>query len=189
MMPTQLHSQARMMNYIAIVTSLVTFFRAFGGIIGLAIMSSVVNNKVVSALSPYFTSGFSSSSIDSLSSIQSLPPEILALVQNAFSDGIRWAYIALLPFACISAIGSFFLREVKIERSEEERTESERRRNGKDEELGNVATGGNSEPSGGETAEQTGVITTHPPRIKVYGPVTAVIWCIQALADKMGWRK
>src|SRR6266496_944804 len=113
-MPTQLHSQARMMQYLAIVTSLVSFFRSLGGIIALTLMSSVVNNKIASAI----PSG--QSTFNSLNSIQSLPPTILKDVRDAFSDAIRWAYVALIPFVAIAAIGGFFLREVKITRTPEE---------------------------------------------------------------------
>src|ERR1700738_2535531 len=118
-MPSQLHSQARMMHYLAIVTSLVSFFRSMGGILALTLMSSVVNNKVSSAFALSGNSG-QTTSYTSLNSIQSLPPAVIAQVQDAFSEAIRWAYIALLPFVCIAAISSLFLREVKIERSPEE---------------------------------------------------------------------
>src|SRR5271170_814733 len=136
-MPTQLHSQARMMHYLAIVTSLVSFFRSLGGILALTLMSSVVNNKIASA----FPSGQSmASSFNSLTSIQQLPPDILAQVQNAFSDAIRWAYVALIPFVCIAAIGCFFLREVKITRSAEEEAERQAKLGKVDPELGRLSS-------------------------------------------------
>jgi hypothetical protein len=162
-----------MMHYIAIVTSLVSFFRCLGGILALTLMSSVVNNKI----SSYFPSGHASSSISSLPSIQSLPPSLLTEVQDVFSNAIRWAYVALIPFVSIAAIGSFFLREVKIERSTEEEVQREEERKKEDAELGQVPN------NDGEVAR------THRPRIRVFGPVTAIIWCCQAIGDKMGWRK
>jgi hypothetical protein len=173
-MPTQLHSQARMMHYLAIVTSLVSFFRCLGGILGLTIMSSVVNNKVSDALPSYGSSG---SSLNSLNSISNLPPEVLTAVHNAFSNAIRWAYIALIPFVSIAAIGCFFLREVKIERSPEEIARREQEKTRQDAELGQV------------TNENGEVTRTHRPRIKVYGPIGGIIWIGQAIGDKMGWRK
>jgi CBS domain containing-hemolysin-like protein len=189
-MPTQLHAQARMMQFLAIVTSLVSFFRCLGGILALTIMSSVVNNKISDAFTSSSlansTSNSSSSSLNSLGSIQSLPPDTLIRVQDAFSDAIRWAYIALLPFVCIAAISAFFLREVKIERSVEDEQRREAERNG-DGEMGTSAVG----PS---TAGQSGVgggsaVVGRKPRIKIYGPFGAIIWCCQAIGDKMGWRK
>jgi hypothetical protein len=175
-MPVQLHSQARMMHYLAIVTSLVSFFRTLGGIFALTIMSSVVNNKISDALSSI--SGANSSSLNSLGSIQNLPPSLRNSVQDAFSDAIRWAYIALLPFVCIAALSSLLLREVKIERSSEEQTRRNTERRKEDAELGETVTPVTGTPP-----------PSHPRRIKIRGPVGAIIWCFQALGDRMGWRK
>lgn len=175
-MPTQLHSQARMMHYIAIVTGIVSFFRSLGGVVGLTLMSSVVNNKVSNA---FANSPVANSNLSSLSSIQNLSPSVLSAIQGAFADAIHWAYIAILPFACISAISCFFLREVKIERSREEEQRKEERQKATDAELGDVPQGSNISGSPRE----------HKPRIKVYGPIGGIIWLLQALGDKMGWRK
>ena len=142
-------------------------------------MSSVVNNKVSAALSSFFPSGLSSSSLNSLNSIQSLPPPVLAIVQNAFSDAIQWAYIALLPFVCIAAISTFFLREVKIEGSAKEEARRAAKQNQQDEELGQIRN---------ENREAV-VTQTRRPRHRIYGPLGLIIWCCQAIGDKMGWRK
>jgi hypothetical protein len=165
-----------MLHYLAIVTSLVSFFRTLGGIFALTIMSSVVNNKISDVFSSF--SSESSSSLNSLGSIQNLPPSLLSSVQRAFSDAIRWAYIALLPFVCIAAVSSLFLREVKIERSSEDETQRNTERNKEDAELGEAVTSeiGTAQPS-------------HRRRIKIRGPVGAIIWCFQTVGDKMGWRK
>jgi fucose permease len=166
-----------MMHYIAIVTSIVSFFRSLGGIVGLTLMSSVVNNKVSNAFanSPV---GTGNSDLNSLSSIQNLPPSVLAAIQDAFANAIRWAYIAILPFVCISAISCFFLREVKIERSSEEEQRKEEEKKKTDAELGQIPQDGSS-----------GSPRQHKPRIKVIGPIGGIIWLCQALGDKMGWRK
>jgi hypothetical protein len=174
-MPAQLHSQARMMQHLAIVTSIVTFFRCLGGILAITIMSSVVNNKISAALSSYFPSGLNSSSLSSLSSIQSLPPFLLAIVQNTFADAIRWAYISLIPFTSIAAIGTLFLREVRIEKSSVQNSKLPAKPKPEDIELGNVA------PENNEASQ--------PPRLKFYGPIGLVVWCIQLIGYKLGWRK
>jgi CBS domain containing-hemolysin-like protein len=188
-MPTQLHSQARMMQFLAIVTSLVSFFRSLGGILALTIMSSVVNNKISDAFASSSLSNntsSSSSSLNSLGSIQSLPPDTLSRVQDAFSDAIRWAYIALLPFVCIAAISAFFLREVKIERSVEDERRREAERNG-DGEMGTSATESSTPVQSG--VDGGSAVVGRKPRTKIYGPIGVIIWCCQAIGDKMGWRK
>jgi hypothetical protein len=176
-MPTQLHSQARMMQYIAIVTSLVSFFRSLGGIVALTVMASVVNNKLISALG----GGISlSSSFTSLNSIQNLPPAVQQQVQNAFANAVKWAYIAMIPFVGLAAVGVLFLRDVKVERTQSEVVEHEHEKIKEDAELGQI-------PSGNE--ENAARPLEHKPRIRVYGPASAIIWCCQAIGDKMGWRK
>jgi hypothetical protein len=175
-----------MMQHLAIVTSVVSFFRSLGGIVGLTLMSSVVNNKVAAAFS--FLSNSSSAaaaSSHSLDSIDSLPPAILTLVQHVFSDAIRWAYIALLPFVCIAAISSFFLREVKIERSASDEAKREKKRQAQDAELGQVM-GDKATENGGEGGQ---VVKTHRERITVIGPGTGIVWLVQAAGDRYGWRK
>jgi fucose permease len=161
-----------MMQYLAIVTSLVSFFRSLGGILALTLMSSVVNNRIASSIPSGQNTSFSS-----LNSIQHLPPSILKEVQNAFSDAIRWAYIALIPFAAIAAISGFFLREVKITRTPEEEAKRQQELNKVDAELGQVPN------------ENGDVQRASRPRVNVYGPITAIIWCFQAIGDKAGWRK
>jgi len=181
-MPTQLHSQARMMQYIAIVTAIVSFFRCLGGIVGLTLMSSVVNNKVAAD----FPSGQSASSLNSLGSIQSLPPALMQKVQNDFADAIRWAYVALIPFVCIAAISALFLREVKIERSAAEEARRAEQQTKSDAELGQVPADQSVKADSNTDAPVT---RAHRPRVKVYGPVMGIVWCCQAIGDKMGWRK
>jgi len=173
-MPAQLHSQARMMQYIAIVTSIVMFFRCLGGVLALTIMSSIVNNKLSATLSGFFPSGLNSSALNSLGLIQSLPPSLLALVQNAFSDAVRWAYIALIPFASLAVVGAVFLREVHIESSSGGRRRQAEMQKERDTEAGHVKERSAS---------------AHPPRATIYGPATLIVWCFQGVADKMGWRK
>jgi len=150
-------------------------------------MSSVVNNKVASA----FPSGAAmSSSFNSLTSIQQLPPNILVQVQNAFSEAIRWAYVALIPFVSLAAIGSFFLREVKIKKSSEEEAERQAQLAKDDPELGQVSKKeGEVLPDSSANENSTGESTrSHRPRVKVYGPVMGIVWCCQWIGDKTGWR-
>ena len=166
------------MQYLAIVTSLVSFFRCLGGIFALTIMSSVVNNKVSSALSSILPPGTSvSSSLDSLNAISSLPPRILVIVKNAFSDAIRWAYIALLPFVCIAAASALFLGEVKVEGSGGSKSKGvQKPRSDNDLEVG----------QGGPTVNGE---RPHRRRIGIIGPLSLIIWCWQTVGDKVGWRK
>src|SRR5205814_1233854 len=119
----------------------------------------------------------STSMFNSLNSIQSLPPKILKDIRDAFSDAIRWAYVALIPFVAVAAIGGFFLREVKITRTPEEEAQRQQELNKVDHELGRVPNENREVPRG------------RRPRVKVYGPIMAIIWCCQAIGDMTGLRK
>jgi len=174
------------MQHLAVVTSLVAFFRTFGGITALTLMSSVVNNKIASSI----PAGETASSLDSLTSIDALPPAVKKQVQDLFANAIRWAYIALIPFAGISAISTLFLREVKITKDPDEEAQREQERNKEDAELGNVPPESQGATQGAERPTQAGgQQRTTRKRTRVYGPLTGIIWCIQALGDKLGWRK
>jgi len=169
------------MHYMAIVTSLVSFFRSLGGILALTIMSSVVNNKLASAFPSTSSNG---SQLSSLDSIKSLPPAVLTAVQNAFADAVRWAYIAILPFACVSALTTIFLREVKVEKTPVEQAEQKEMQAKTDAELGQIQHT-NEDGAAGSAAQPP----AHKPRIRIWGPISAIIWCCQAFGDKTGWRK
>ena len=54
--------------------------------------------------------------IGSISSIASLPPEIKSIVQSAFREGTRWAFISLLPWSIIAFISMLFISPIAQER-------------------------------------------------------------------------
>jgi hypothetical protein len=91
---------------------MMTFSFSFGGTVGIAIMSSVFNNKLsnhiagVSHVLPNTTS--------SIGNVDALPPADQAIVREWFSDVVYWAYISILPFLGLAGVLSFFLGNVKI---------------------------------------------------------------------------
>ncbi|KAI5119616.1 hypothetical protein M0805_007880 [Coniferiporia weirii] len=106
---------------VAIVIALNLFFRALGGTVGLAQCGAVMNAKVrsyfaslsASSLAELQGSGASSLSaadITSLDQINALPSDVQVLVRNAFHNGVRWSFISLVPWACISLVARLFLR-------------------------------------------------------------------------------
>jgi hypothetical protein len=106
-MPTQIHSQKRMMHHLAAVTSMISFWRAFGGSVGLSIQASVTNNLVARDTASLGLS--TSAGPQNLNELSQLSPAAAEAVRSAFSNAIRWSYIALLPFCCLSAVTAFFL--------------------------------------------------------------------------------
>ncbi|CCM03054.1 uncharacterized protein FIBRA_05173 [Fibroporia radiculosa] len=109
---------------VAIVSALSLFFRALGGTIGLAQCGAVLNAKVKLYLEDLITSGTisgaaagqlsqASASLSSIQSINALPSELQSYVKDAFRDGTRWAFISLVPWAALAAIGTLFLSKIR----------------------------------------------------------------------------
>lgn len=54
----------------------------------------------------------SSAGLDSLDSINALPPELQTLVRDAFRDGSRWAFISLVPWCALAFVVSLALSRI-----------------------------------------------------------------------------
>ena len=54
-----------------------------------------------------------SEGISSVQSIDSLPPEVQALVKDAFQQGTRWAMISLIPWAGLSFLTTIWLSSIR----------------------------------------------------------------------------
>ncbi|EKM54394.1 uncharacterized protein PHACADRAFT_258207 [Phanerochaete carnosa HHB-10118-sp] len=108
----------------AIVSALSLFFRSFGGTVGLAQCAAVLNGKVNSYIRHLIADGTispsqaaaiaaaSSTGLDSLDSINSLPPQVQSLVRDAFRQGSRFAFISLIPWCGLAFIVSLFLSRI-----------------------------------------------------------------------------
>ncbi|KDQ08494.1 hypothetical protein BOTBODRAFT_118640 [Botryobasidium botryosum FD-172 SS1] len=109
-------------NRIATIVALNLFFRTEGGTVGLAQLSAVLNSKVRTYLSNTISSGslspadaatLAGESLDSVSSMANLPPQLLQIVRDAFRDGVRWAFISLIPWSCVALLAVLFLSTTK----------------------------------------------------------------------------
>jgi hypothetical protein len=112
----------------AIVVATNLFFRTAGGVVGLAQLSTVMNSRVRS----YITDAITSGSITPLQALQifqsltsvksefggisSLPDQLRDVVTAAFRDGLRWAFISLLPWLGVAFALCVFLQKVPDER-------------------------------------------------------------------------
>ncbi|KAI9756895.1 MAG: hypothetical protein M4579_003649 [Chaenotheca gracillima] len=122
LMPATLHVAGIWPTKIAAAMSIQDFAMPFGGTIALAIMGSVFNNKMGSALpmnsmsnsgggSVSFNSGGSNTEIASLNN---LPPAQKQAVQNSARDAVVWSFISLLPILALSVVAASFLGNVRI---------------------------------------------------------------------------
>ena len=112
---------------VAIVVASNLFFRTAGGTIALAQLAAVLNAKVRSDITNLIYSGAlsleeveaigaKSSSIDSLGGINNLPPAVQQFVKAAFANGLKWAFISLLPWCGIAFVLVLFLSMIPKEK-------------------------------------------------------------------------
>lgn len=85
------------------------------------IRSGAISSSDAAALS----SASSSSSLSSLNGISSLPPDIQAVVREAFRQGTRYAFISLIPWCALAAISSLFLSKIRDRNSQRAESDSE----------------------------------------------------------------
>ncbi|PVF95953.1 MFS general substrate transporter [Serendipita vermifera] len=113
---------------VAVVVATNLFFRTAGGTIGLAQLFAVMYSRVRHYIADQIASGRISlqdaaeisrslSTIDVRSGgILGLSGVLKDVINEAFKDGLRWAFFSLLPWLGIAAILSFFLHTIDEDR-------------------------------------------------------------------------
>ena len=126
--PISIHARfSQPEDRVAIVVASNLFFRTAGGTIGLAQLAAVLNAKVRAEITSLVYSGAlsleevraigeKSSSIDSLGGINNLPPTVRQFVKAAFSDGLKWAFVSLIPWCAIATVMVLFLSMIPEEK-------------------------------------------------------------------------
>jgi len=98
---------------VAVATSAITFFRTIGGVIGVTVCQTVLQNQLNAALP-----GFSNSNQGGgLSDIRLLPPLIKSKVINAYADSLDMVFISLVPLCGLGAIAGVFLKHIELRKS------------------------------------------------------------------------
>jgi len=124
-MPVPLHAIARKPKRLANIVATLQFFDPLGGTVALAIMSSVLNNKVGGSGIGGLVEGSgrrgSSSNVgpngkESGGSIfDNLSPEDLEVVKTVVKKGVRWAFLSILPIAVLAGVLTWGLGNVNID--------------------------------------------------------------------------
>lgn len=126
--PLSIHARfSQPEDRVAIVVASNLFFRTAGGTIGLAQLAAVLNARVRAEITRVIYSGAlslqdvqalgeKSSSIDSLGGINNLPPAVRQYVKAAFADGLKWAFISLIPWCGLATILVLFLSMIPEEK-------------------------------------------------------------------------
>lgn len=126
-MPVPLHAIARKPKQLANIVATLQLFDPLGGTVALAIMGSVLNNKVGGSGIGGLLGGSGQQGSNSTDNIlDNLSPEDLETVKNAVKEGVRWAFLAILPIAVLAAVLTWGLGDVNIDlRKLDERMEEQ----------------------------------------------------------------
>ncbi|KAG2033342.1 hypothetical protein BDR03DRAFT_803707, partial [Suillus americanus] len=72
------------------------------------IRSGAISGSDFSALEALYNSG----GLDSIQSLEGLPPVVQQIIRDAFRNGVRWSFISLIPWAGLAVIPSLFLSKI-----------------------------------------------------------------------------
>ncbi|KAF9202565.1 hypothetical protein BGZ49_007277 [Haplosporangium sp. Z 27] len=100
------HAQLVNKSDLAQSTSLWTFLRTFGGVFGIAVGGTFVQNSLSNAGATEYA--------QNIPAIANLPPDVKAPILRAFVVGLQHFFILLTALTCIGIIGSLFIKKVKM---------------------------------------------------------------------------
>ncbi|GJJ08984.1 hypothetical protein Clacol_003205 [Clathrus columnatus] len=159
-------------------------FRTFGGTVGLAQCSAVMNAKVRTALINLARSGAFSPAelaqiaslgdITSIQAISDLSPALQQAVRDAFREGVRWAFISLIPWTAVSAILVLFLTKIRDTDLEKEY--------GPPPNTGTTVENGSAGTS--SLTNGNNVSNSQEDKPKIYGPISLIIYLVRKQLKK-----
>lgn len=123
--PNSLQARFLISDHVAATSALLLFFRALGGTVGLAQCFTVMNAKVNPYIARQIQSGtisgsdlnalealYNSGGLDSIQSLEGLPPVVQQIIRDAFRNGVRWSFISLIPWTALAVVLSLFLSKI-----------------------------------------------------------------------------
>jgi EmrB/QacA subfamily drug resistance transporter len=112
-------------------TSSVTFFRTLGGAFGTAIFGAVLANRLAYHL-PRSGSGTDlppgadvSQMANNVEAIQALPPNVKAVVLDAWVSSVHDVFLVAVPFALVAFVLAFFIPELELKQAEQPASDEE----------------------------------------------------------------
>ncbi|PWW75714.1 MFS general substrate transporter [Tuber magnatum] len=106
-MPVPLHVIAKKPTHLAVIVGTIQFFERFGGTVAMAVMGSVLNNKL-GGFGAEFSRGGGDGGVGAGLAFGEQVREVV-------KDGVRWAFLAILPFVAVATVAVLFLGDVRID--------------------------------------------------------------------------
>lgn len=116
-------------KHLGVATSTVTFFRSIGSSLGAAIFGAILSNRLIHHISEALP-GASGLEVahglgKSAASLQTLPPEMLQKILDAFALSFRDVFLFGIPFAIVAFAIALFLKETPLRSSAKEEAAGE----------------------------------------------------------------
>jgi MFS family permease len=92
-------------------TSSVTFFRSMGGAIGVSALGAVLANKVTTLFQERFPQAPTSGGATQVPDIQSLPPQVQAIIADVYGQATAELFLIGTPIAALAVIAVVFIKE------------------------------------------------------------------------------
>src|SRR4051812_23470816 len=105
----------------ALATGLLTFFRSFAGLIGVALGSVIINARLAVLLPPILPPNEVHGAQRSAAYIrESLPSEVQPVVIHAYVDAIRTIWLVMAGLACMSVLCVILIKHYTLRRTPED---------------------------------------------------------------------
>ena len=89
----------------------ITQFRAFGGVVGLAVATNALNSLINSRLSSVLTADQLASLLESVQTVATLPPSLQGTVRSAFADGYNLQMRIMIGFSAAQVLALALMLE------------------------------------------------------------------------------
>ncbi|RUS29735.1 major facilitator superfamily domain-containing protein [Jimgerdemannia flammicorona] len=102
---------------VAVVTTLINFWRTIGGVLGIAISGSIFNNKLLASLTSLQLDFSIAAARTNVAYVQMLPEAVKGQVINSYVQSLSLVFIVGTPLAGVTFLASLFVQHFKLKKT------------------------------------------------------------------------